>query len=122
MPVQVDLEKLSRVAESGATYDELAAHLKLTRQEFAAFVAQPEMTELIASARELGNLKLRWKQYTMAMEGDQRMLDLLGRERLGQRGTGADITIGVDVEGARQAIYEKMFGRPGDAGNKQTVQ
>ena len=72
-------------AKKGATLDELADCMGVHRNTFSA----PHNKELAQKAYQSGaskcNISLRRKQVELAMEGNPRMLEWLGRVRLGQK-------------------------------------
>lgn len=84
--VRIDLGSLSKLAEIGCTFREMAYFFGLTEDSFTRVrKTYSQVRYTIERATEQRNINLRRKQYERAMAGDRAMLIWLGKQWLGQK-------------------------------------
>lgn len=79
------LEILEKLAEIGCTIKEITYILGVCKDPDTLSRGYGDVIE---RARSRGNWKLRYAQYQKALEGNERLLIWLGKQRLGQRDYG----------------------------------
>lgn len=83
--IEIDFKKLELLSQLGCTNKEIAAHFNVSERTIDTRRRNEEFREVMDRAEALGNISLRRKQMTMALNGDRTMLIWLGKQRLGQK-------------------------------------
>lgn len=76
---KIDPEQVRKLSAIGATIAEIAAFFDVSRDTI-----ERHFREQIDAGKEIGRVRLRKRQYDLAMSGNATMLIWLGKQMLGQ--------------------------------------
>ena len=78
--LDIDTEEVKKLARFGCTNIEIAAFFECDESTIRG-----RFSEIIATAKQTGKIRLRKKQYTVALRGNVKMLIWLGKQMLDQK-------------------------------------
>lgn len=104
----INYRKIARLAEYGCTEEEMAAGMGMTLEAWRMALEGDKMAqEAIEQGRGMGRMKLRRKQYRVALQGEVGMLSHLGKHMLGQ----IDKTVAVTATASIGDVLEMIEAR-----------
>ena len=112
-PIEISVEQLELVAESQATYDEIAAHFGLSSRQFTRRMKTRAIAEAVERGRMRGNCSVRQALARAARAGNVVACIWYGKQYMGQRDitasevsgpAGAPIEVNVSTENARDKL------------------
>ena len=87
--IEIDLEKVRRMCETHCTKDEICYVFGIDEKTLSARLKEvgydKGFSDYYSKFESVGKVSLRAKQWEVAMEGDGKMLNWLGKQYLGQR-------------------------------------